>query len=708
MNFLNPLMLSGLAALSVPVVIHFLNRFRVKTTDWGAMRFLMESVRQNQRRVNLQDLLLLLLRLLLVALAVLAFARPVQKALAGLGRESKGPIAAVVLLDNSASMGRSLGAEVCFDRAKRTITTWADALDSQSLVGLCLVSNRAEPLIPKPGPDLGLFRKVLGEAEVGDRGSDLLPGLRLAVESLKNITGMPREIRIYTDGQGAAWLKSGEILKLATDHPEIRFIPVVVADKLTDNLGIVSVRAESGTVAAYQPARFQVEVANHGDKAVENVRVALSLENNRSAGDATIAHLDPGATASAVITTSFAEAGPASVTASIPADAFAADNHRSVALEVVSQTNVLICEEDPAAPPIDRDGFYLANAVIPLSPDQAVRHFMAVTFVKPSDLAAELTNSSNAAVQAVFLCNPAAPSTADAGALRDYVRTGGSLVIFPGPRTLVPEWKKNEILSDLLPATLGEPTPDNEETQSLTWQSGTFNHPVTELWNDPAQGRLSAVKVFRHFPLTPKPDRRVIAALSDGAPVAVEGKYGEGSVVLFATPATPDLSNLPLHPAFVPLTQRLMSYVNRKNDAGLALSPGEAFRRTVPSEFRGEDFSVQRPDSDAAHSAGQVAADDGQTYVRYALTDKAGVYHVRVGPDPLATFAVQLDPAESDLHPVDPSVFAALDAIKPAVTSGQSSQMVITHEYWAALIWAAAAFFVLEALLAHRLSHARA
>ncbi|MEZ0388631.1 MAG: BatA domain-containing protein, partial [Verrucomicrobium sp.] len=72
MSFLTPLMLAGLAAISLPVLMHLMNRFRAKSTDWAAMRFLEISVRRNERRVRLEDLFLLLLRCLIVALAVLA------------------------------------------------------------------------------------------------------------------------------------------------------------------------------------------------------------------------------------------------------------------------------------------------------------------------------------------------------------------------------------------------------------------------------------------------------------------------------------------------------------------------------------------------------------------------------------------------------------------------------------------------------------
>ena len=52
MSFLNPIMLFGLAAVSVPIIIHLLNRRKFQKVVWAAMKFLQISVEQNQRRMR--------------------------------------------------------------------------------------------------------------------------------------------------------------------------------------------------------------------------------------------------------------------------------------------------------------------------------------------------------------------------------------------------------------------------------------------------------------------------------------------------------------------------------------------------------------------------------------------------------------------------------------------------------------------------------
>ncbi|MFW6336439.1 MAG: BatA domain-containing protein [Phycisphaeraceae bacterium] len=66
----------GAAAVSVPIVIHLLSRARRKREVWGAMRWLMEAYRKQQKRAKLEHLLLLLLRCLAVLVLGLALAGP--------------------------------------------------------------------------------------------------------------------------------------------------------------------------------------------------------------------------------------------------------------------------------------------------------------------------------------------------------------------------------------------------------------------------------------------------------------------------------------------------------------------------------------------------------------------------------------------------------------------------------------------------------
>jgi len=76
MTFLNTFILAGLAAVSIPIIIHLFNRRKAKVVEWGAMQFLLDSLIHRKRRVLIEEAILMALRCLLLAALVLAIARP--------------------------------------------------------------------------------------------------------------------------------------------------------------------------------------------------------------------------------------------------------------------------------------------------------------------------------------------------------------------------------------------------------------------------------------------------------------------------------------------------------------------------------------------------------------------------------------------------------------------------------------------------------
>lgn len=727
MSFLNPAILAGLAAISIPIAIHLLNKFRVQETRWAATRFLAESLRENRSRLQLEDLLLLILRCLVVALLVFAFARPVLKILVPGSASGEGPVAAAILLDNSASMAQSDGVETRFEQGKKAIRESLDQLEPGSQVALFLVSDRTEAMIAKPGPDLPRFRRSLELAQVNERGSDLAQGVRAAVDALKTLAGYRREIRIYTDSQAPAWTRMAEIKKLQQENPGIGFKPIILGKTGEDNLAITLLKPEGGVPAANLPCRFRIDVQNFGSKPVESVRLTLAADGEPPSDETLIPRIDPGTTQSISLFLRFSQAGFHTVSAVIPPDRLPVDNQRTLALQVVDRMRVLLVEGSPQAQPVDRDSYFLSNALAPISADKQSQYYMDLA-IQP---VTALEKPALANYDVVFLCNPGAISPGAAQALKKYVTEGGNLVVFPGPKTDPAQWKQNAAFADLLPATMGPlKNPGNGGSiQSL--KSEGFDHPVTAIWNDRAEGTLGSVRFNEYFPLElkkeapasaggagapPAEERKplVLFRFGNDAPAAVDWGYGNGRVVEFSSTATPQWNNLPLHPGFVALTQRLMGYLSRRNAARLVLGPGESFEMPVSMELLGKDFSVIRPGPDKEkRAAGRVDLDGGRAVIRYRDTENVGPYRVFIGQEdhPLAVFAVEMDPEESDLRQEEAAKIEVLEKGAEAGPAGSANpglpQMRVSREFWTLLVWIAAFLALAETVLAHRFSRPR-
>src|SRR5436190_12186311 len=106
MGVLAPLYLAGLAALSLPLILHLIRRTPRGRREFSSLMFLMPSPPRLTRRSRLDQILLLLLRLAALALLAFAFARPFLRESATLALEDLPARRVAILLDASASMRR--------------------------------------------------------------------------------------------------------------------------------------------------------------------------------------------------------------------------------------------------------------------------------------------------------------------------------------------------------------------------------------------------------------------------------------------------------------------------------------------------------------------------------------------------------------------------------------------------------------------------
>src|SRR5262249_30698766 len=151
--FLNILMLLGLAGLAIPPLIHLLSRRRYEVVDWGAMQFLRVS-QTTRRRLFIEELLLMALRMGLLAVLVLAMAAPVAfsplfNRLAV--RENRD---VVLVFDGSTSMDFAGGGESPHEAAKQWARRFLDQLAPGDSVAVLQARQQVVPVLAEPTHDL--------------------------------------------------------------------------------------------------------------------------------------------------------------------------------------------------------------------------------------------------------------------------------------------------------------------------------------------------------------------------------------------------------------------------------------------------------------------------------------------------------------------------------------------------------------------------
>src|SRR4051812_32353697 len=106
MSFLAPLFFLGAAAIALPIIFHLIRRTSREKMVFSSLLFLQPTPPRLTRKSRLENILLLVLRCLVLALLATAFARPLFKRPIAPDAGSGSAKRIVVLLDTSASMRR--------------------------------------------------------------------------------------------------------------------------------------------------------------------------------------------------------------------------------------------------------------------------------------------------------------------------------------------------------------------------------------------------------------------------------------------------------------------------------------------------------------------------------------------------------------------------------------------------------------------------
>ena len=193
-GFLHPWVLAGLAAAAIPILLHLLARREPPTVVFPAVRYLVSTTREHQRRLKLQNWLLLFMRTLLVALLVMAAAGPTAP-LRGVAGHA--PSALVLIVDNSPSSGSMAGGSPQLAQliaAARSVLARASADDALWLI--------AADGVPRRG-HAGSLGQLLDQLTVSPRRLELGAAITTAGEVLASET-RPGEIVLLSDLQSTA------------------------------------------------------------------------------------------------------------------------------------------------------------------------------------------------------------------------------------------------------------------------------------------------------------------------------------------------------------------------------------------------------------------------------------------------------------------------------------------------------------------------
>jgi len=765
MPFLHPIVFwTGLAAVSVPVIIHLLNRRRFRMMDWAAMQFLWESVRRNRRRLRIEEFILLALRCLVLAMLAAALARftgcRAMEALPG-GTESQ---TAVFLLDDSCSMGQRVGAGTIFSAATTDLAEELKKLSRTDKVAILLTSG-AEG-------DEPFFKLThVADAEI-EQLSTRLAGLtpshgraRLdrafaaAGKVFRGDKSVARRLYLYSDfrrvdlaGGGAPEAVRGEFEALRKLNVDL--VAMDFGRRPKDNLTIESLEMLEKFAIAGVPVRVRLEVRNHGRAPARDVEVRLTAKFSTPGGLREV-ELPAGAIDAigrrsigrAEFQVTCPYAGPAIVTATLAPDELAADNTAQLALDVREAVRVLAVDGRPdIADPTESESFFFVHAI---DPERNGSEGAAVEVVSPGAMGEvalgdyDLVALLNVAELPIMLDANGAAQYPQLDALMEFVTSGGGLAIFTGDRVNLTFY--NDVLyangSGLSPYRLTPRRGDPAKRDSFFRLDPRSIAPegVLKVFRDFLAAGVDPTRFIRFYafhgtsPVGPLPSSpqikppRVLARFADedNSPAIVARQVGRGAVLMFYTSATMAWSDWPAdeNGTYVAVLNDMLAYLGRPQAPGLSAPVGEPVVFLLPEELRDATATLKTP----LHPTQPVvplvplrATDrpdrQPRQLLRYKRADQAGTYSLELAmPDETARqvlFARNVDPAEGDLAcGREPALAAALASEdfeymdRTAAHPGRVEKPEVHKEYWTWALAILALLLAAETFLGQRFGH---
>ncbi len=563
----------GLLALLVgPVLAHMARQTPVERQAFGAMMLLRRLLQRTRRRRRVRDRVLLALRLLAVALVVLAAARPELRL-----PDERPRVGAsgrmVVVVDNSLSMGLREGSPgapsgpTLLVRARDQAQALLDELPDGVRLGLVATAGGAggaQPLLPGLTTEHETARAALERLDLSAESTDLAGALRHARALLAGEAG---EVFVFTDeaGPGVVSGATTELERLVSRG--VRVVPRIVRHDPASNVVVRSVVYGEGV----EGGSLRATIAGYGPGEEEVTVTAVLPDDSRITAFATILPCVDG--------DDEAGCGEVEVVFTVPPEVpggvgrvevddgvLAADDALWFHLPRVGASRVLVVDGDPGPSPIRSEIYFLERALAPWG--------RLGTGITPDVTApAGIGKLDPEQHRVVFLANVGDPRPL-ADSLSSFVRQGGGLVITAGDNMAIDRY--NASLGSLLPGTLRNP----RNLVDLDASGGVALVPpresdASELMAPFARdGRVAFGRIYQRrllvVDLLDDEDVTVHMSLANGLPLLVERRVGKGRVLLLCGSVDLSWGNLPLQAAFLPLVQRLVGWLGAETDGSTA------------------------------------------------------------------------------------------------------------------------------------------
>jgi hypothetical protein len=520
MKFLYPQFLYALAAIAIPILIHLFNFKKYKTVYFSNVQFLKSVKQQSKAQQQLKHWLILLSRIFSIVALVLAFAQPYlpSESMRAEGEKS----AASIFIDNSFSMDAEGEKGRLLPEAKQQALAVLDnysATDQFQILTQSL-EGKHQRLLNKEQ-----FIHELDRLESSSGSHSFAQVVKRQRQALSQATETRKDIYLISDfPTNASQLDEWS----ADTMHHYRLIPM--SPHSHDNLYIDSCWLSSPNPQAGQSITVYARLNNNGQSKRENVKLQLSLNGNIQA----VSTIDVAGTAIAELQLLSPEAGFHSGYIQLQDHPITFDDDWHFTLEVKKSLQVQTIYQESASQAL----FKLFDA--------------DPYFNYSSQSVVQLNHASLSKQDFIILESVQNISTGLTESLHQFVKNGGSLLIFPGEEMNTDSYR-------LLLQTLGSDHYQNLLQQASKLQKLDRQHPLFEGVFEDFSTAIDLPELRRYWEISNynQTNRRPLIQLENQQGFINHYSYGNGQLYLASVGLEASFSNFSQHALFVPILYQM-------------------------------------------------------------------------------------------------------------------------------------------------------
>lgn len=566
MTFLNPVILWGLFAVSIPIIIHIFNLKKTKKIEFSTLMFLKEIQQSKYKKIKLKQLLILLSRILMIIFLVLAFAQPFETGYLGRAGE-KTSSSVLILLDDSFSMETRETQGNYFESAKNKATELLTILNESDEIYFTPISKIAGSNNYR---DIGKLKDSIPNMKISDVTKSLSEVMYYSKGIIENFSKPYKEVFLITDAQKSFIGTEKGIASVSSQqfNSNVNFNIINIGKRTGNNISLDTINVITKIFEKNKNVKIKCIVSNRNNFNVSNKSILLKFNGRNEYKEEKVVDIPSNSSIDVEYNfkpdiSGFAEGSIELIQSDVSDDEISRDNIRYFSFYIPEKINLLIVSSSGSDIEFIKHALNSYEEVIKEAPNTENKFF----YVKEIN-ENELNREELSLYNSVLIANKSRFSDAEAEKIKSYIEDGGGLIMFPG-KNISAENYNQVLLSKLELPYINSYFGDISGNQISKFSVIDFEHPILAgIYKQQTDIRRNFLqespKIKYGLNIITDKNSQPIIKLDNEKNFLTEYSHGKGKILFYAVPADMSYSNFPQSSIFPPLIIRSILYPSNK------------------------------------------------------------------------------------------------------------------------------------------------